>query len=110
MCTRDEDGKVTSKKIAKKWIEPREREREGEAVKEKGTERREVVGRGVVVVLLGSRRGCCCASSLPLLVRGERTTRVTEVSGGYPVITVPSREPTNQTKRDKDKQRFEPTS
>jgi len=32
------------------------------------------------------------------------------VSGGYSVITVPSREPTNQTKRDKDKQRFEPTS
>lgn len=41
---------------------------------------------------------------------GERTTRVPEVSGGYSVITVPSREPTNQTKRDKDKQRFEPTS
>lgn len=40
----------------------------------------------------------------------ERTTRVPEVSGGYSVITVPSREPTNQTKRDKDKQRFEPTS
>lgn len=40
---------------------------------------------------------------------GERTTRVPEVSGGYSVITVPSREPTNQTKRDKDKQRFEPT-
>lgn len=32
------------------------------------------------------------------------------MSGGYSVITVPSREPTNQTKRDKDKQRFEPTS
>ena len=33
-----------------------------------------------------------------------------EVSARYPVITVPSREPTNQTKRDKDKQRIEPTS
>lgn len=32
------------------------------------------------------------------------------MSGGYSVITVPSREPTNQTKRDKDKQRFESTS
>lgn len=31
------------------------------------------------------------------------------MSGGYSVITVPSREPTNQTKRDKDKQRFGPT-
>lgn len=40
----------------------------------------------------------------------ERTTRVPEVSSEYSVITVPSREPTNQTKRDKDKQRFEPTS
>lgn len=39
----------------------------------------------------------------------ERTTRVPEVSGGYSVITVPSREPANQTKRDKDKQRSEPT-
>lgn len=31
-----------------------------------------------------------------------------EVSAGYPVIMMPSREPTNQTKRDKDKQRIEP--
>lgn len=32
------------------------------------------------------------------------------MSGGYSVITAPSRKPTNQTKRDKDKQRFELTS
>lgn len=32
------------------------------------------------------------------------------MSGGYFVITAPSRKPTNQTKRDKDKQRFELTS
>lgn len=39
----------------------------------------------------------------------EKTTRVPEVSGGYSVIMVPGREPANQTKRDKDKQRSEPT-
>lgn len=32
------------------------------------------------------------------------------MSSGYSVITAPSRKPTNQTKRDKDKQRFELTS
>ena len=28
MCVREEDGKVTSKKIAKKWIKEEKRERE----------------------------------------------------------------------------------
>lgn len=51
----------------------------------------------------------CVREKVVVRENGERTTRVPEVSGGYSVIMVPSREPTNQTKRDKDKQRFEPT-
>lgn len=68
--------------------------------------------RVVPVRSFGRRAERGCASAARKVVReksGERTTRVPEVSGGYSVITVPSREPTNQTKRDKDKQRFEPT-